>query len=771
MGDPFFPLPDIPIGVEDLYRLNAPGPVRILLTIAADNLSLNDLDLLLLDGSGNIIDVSEGLFATEVLETPGAGDFLVGIRAFRGESAYILSFSSLGILSASAPEMIPAGADFVPGEVLVKFSMGKSSVRQHTAKLAADYGLAAKRSFPSGVALLQIASPKQRLSPGGMNGKLSLPQSEDNALQALTIDTVRRLREEPAIEYAELNFLRQPSRIPNDPLFEFQWHYELINLPAAWDTTIGSDAIIVAVIDTGVLVDHPDLRARLIDGFDFITDPANANDGDGMDPDPSDPGDDPRGASSSFHGTHVTGTVGAGTDNMDGVAGVTWGTRIMPLRVLGVQGGTDADIAQAIRYAAGLDNSSGTLPTERAHIINMSLGGAGFSQTLQDAILAARAQGGVVVAAAGNENTSALQSPAGLDGVIAVAAVDINAAKAFYSNFGPRIDVAAPGGSTAVDLNDDTFVDGVLSTLGTDQGLFVFRLYQGTSMASPHVAGVIALMLAVNPALSPIDIDRLLEGTHPGTTVRITQDFGEPGRDNFFGHGLIDAAAAITAAGILAGSIPPPPTGSSLTVSSQTLNFENFLRSLSFEVINSGTDTLTITEIAVDVPWLTVTPTSGEAPLTVTATVDRTALAEGFHSAMLSITSDAMLGRPTVTVGVDVQVGGETLGDVGSVFVLVLDGDTFETIEQTETDASQHYAYMLPPLAPGTYLILASTDRDGTGVICESEDACGIFPDEVTVVAGQEISGIDFIVSDLISPQRLPSAFRDLRGVLFNRLE
>jgi hypothetical protein len=157
--------------------------------------------------------------------------------------------------------------------------------------------------------------------------------------------------------------------------------------------------------------------------------------------------------------------------------------------------------------------------------------------------------------------------------------------------------------------------------------------------------------------------------------------------------------------------------------------------------------------------------------LTVTATVDRTALAEGFHSAMLSITSDAMLGRPTVTVGVDVQVGGETLGDVGSVFVLVLDGDTFETIEQTETDASQHYAYMLPPLAPGTYLILASTDRDGNGVICESEDACGIFPDEVTVVAGQEISGIDFIVSDLISPQRLPSAFRDLRGVLFNRLE
>jgi serine protease len=667
--------------------------------------------------------------------------------------------------------MIPAGAAFVPGEVLVKFRMGKNGIRQPTATLAADYGLTAKRSFPTGVALLQIASPKPRRSQGGLNGKLSLPQSEDNALKALTIDTVRRLRQEPAVAYAELNFLRQPSRIPNDPLFELQWHYDLINLPTAWDTTMGSDDIIVAVIDTGVLVDHPDLRARLIDGFDFITDPANANDGDGMDPDPSDPGDDPRSASSSFHGTHVTGTVGADTNNTDGVAGVTWATRIMPLRVLGVQGGTDADIAQAIRYAAGLDNSSDALPTERAHIINMSLGGPGLSQTLQDAILAARAQGVVVVAAAGNENTSALQSPAGLDGVIAVAAVDINAAKTFYSNFGPRIDVAAPGGSTAVDLNDDTFVDGVLSTLGTDQGLFIFRLYQGTSMASPHVAGVIALMLAVNPALTPMDIDRLIEGTHPGTTVRITQDFGEPGRDNFFGHGLIDAANAVTAAGILAGSIPPPPTGSTLTVSTQALNFENFLRSLSFEVINSGTDTLTLTEIAVDVPWLTVTPTSGEAPLTVTTTVDRTELAEGSHTAMINITTDAMLGSATATLGVDVRVGGKTLGDVGSVFVLVLDSDTFETIEQTETDASQNYTYTLPPLAPGAYHILASTDRDGNRVVCETEGACGIFPEEVTVVAGQDTLGIDFVVSDLISPQHLPTAFRHLRGVRFNRLK
>ena len=774
LGDAAFPVPNTVAQVEDLYRLSASGPVRLTLTIAADNLVLNDLDLFLLDLNGNLLDVSEGLIATEVLETSEAGEFLVGVRAFQGASAYVLSFSPLAILSAARDAIAPPGAEFIPGEILVKLNTaGKLGMPQQTTAFAAAYGLSRQRLLPGGVNLWKASLPAPAFQRGGLNNKVFLPQSEERALKAWTIETIRRLRQDPNVIYAEPNYLLQPSRLPNDPLVEFQWHYDLIGLPEAWDATVGSDDIIVAVIDTGVLTDHPDLRARLIDGYDFISDPANANDGDGPDADPTDPGDDPQGASSSFHGSHVAGTIGAATNNAVGGAGVTWSARIMPLRALGVQGGTVDDIAQAIRYAAGLPNSSQTLPPERAHAINMSLGGPGFSQTMQDAVSAARAQGVIVVAAAGNNNTSALQTPAGLDGVISVAAVDINAAKTFYSNFGSLIDVAAPGGNLTSDIDGDGFVDGVLSTVGTDGGGFIYRFYQGTSMASPHVAGVIALMLAMNPALTPMDIDRLLAGEHPQTSVRITQDLGASGRDNFFGHGLIDAASAVTAAGILAGTIEPPPTGSTLAVSTQFLNFDNYLRSLAFDALNSGsaTEVLTIVEIATDASWLTVTPTTGAAPLNVTATVDRTGLAEGSHSAVIRITSDATLGDPTATVNVDIRVGGKTLGDVGPVFVLALNSETFETVQQTQTDASQNYAYALPSLDPGTYVILASTDRDGNAEVCEIEDACGIFPNEVTIVEGQNMPDVDFVVSDLASPQGFNAAFHRLRGISINRLK
>ena len=771
VSDPGFPIPGFSAEVEDVYRLTTTGRVRITLIIAADDLSINDLDLLLMDSAGTLLDVSEGLIATEVLEIPGAGDFLVGISAFAGASAYVLSMSSVEGLASPQQEAIPPGAAFVPGDILVKRQPDKLGTRQQAAGFAAAYGLTHITSLPSGVDVLRVSLAPQALQHGVLDAKLRLPLGAENALKALTLDTIHRLRMDPTVEYAEPNWLRQPSRVPTDQFFNAQWHYELINLPEAWDTTVGSDSVIVAVIDTGVLVQHPDLSTRLIGGFDFISDPLQANDGDGIEPNAEDPGDDPQGASSSFHGTHVAGTVGAVTDNASGVAGVTWQTRIMPLRVLGVQGGTAADISQAIYYAAGLPNVSGTVPPERADIINMSLGGLGFSQTEQDAILAARAQGVIVIAAAGNANTSAFHSPASLVGVISVAAVDLNSAKAPYSNFGSGIDVAAPGGNTSVDHNGDGYADGVLSTLGTDQGDFNFRFYQGTSMAAPHVAGVVALMLAVNPSLTPDDIDRLLAGTHPSTTIRITRDLGQPGWDDIFGHGLIDAAAAVIVAGSIPGGSGPTPQGSVLAVSTTRLDFENFLSALAFEVTNAGIGTLTITGITADVPWLTLLPVSGTAPLRVTATVDRTGLAEGVHTATISITSDATQGSPIAIVGVEVQVGGNTVGNIGSVFVLLLESNTRATVAQVATDVSQNYAFTTPAVVPGTYIVVAGTDRDNNGFICELEDACGFFPDVVTITAGQDTPGVNFVVGELSAPQSTSAAFGPLWGMPFARLD
>ena len=228
--------------------------------------------------------------------------------------------------------------------------------------------------------------------------------------------------------------------------------------------TTGANAI-VAVIDTGVVLSHPDLQGQLVDGYDFIKDPAVAVDGDGIDPNPDDPGDrfDPSG-SSSFHGTHVAGTVAAATNNAVGVAGVAFGAKVMPLRVCGrprslMEGGCDIyDIEQAVLFAAGLANDSGTVPPRRADVINLSLGGDIGSPAEQAIFDQAGAAGVVIVAAAGNLEPG--QSPyptypAAYPGLIGVGAVDINKARAYYSNFGSWVSVVAPGGNTGQDVNGD----------------------------------------------------------------------------------------------------------------------------------------------------------------------------------------------------------------------------------------------------------------------------------------------------------------------------
>ena len=292
---------------------------------------------------------------------------------------------------------------------------------------------------------------------------------------------------------------------PNDiPGYAIQrWHYQQIQLPGAWDITTGSTAIRVAVVDTGV-APHPELDSKLVDGRDLVSSATN-QDGDGIDADPTDPGCTISGGS-VFHGTHVAGTIGARSNDGTGVAGVSWGARIMPVRVLDgcVGTGTTFDIMQGVRYAAGLSNDSGTLPSQRAAVINLSLGGSGpCDATIADLYTQVRAQGVVVVAAAGNDAASAPQTPASCPNVISVASVGPLRTRAPYSNFGPSIDVAAPGGDMRRDIDGDGNPDGIYSTHASGGGSNTtptFELLQGTSMAAPHVAGVIALMLTRNPA-------------------------------------------------------------------------------------------------------------------------------------------------------------------------------------------------------------------------------------------------------------------------------
>ncbi len=381
-----------------------------------------------------------------------------------------------------------------------------------------------------------------------------------------------RLAEDPEVEYAEPDEIRQRLRTtPADPQFLLQWHYLSpaapdnepggINLPDAWDTTTGNGGIRIAVLDTGILPNHVDLVGRTVAGYDFISDPLRANDSDGRDGDPTDTGDWVTAADSllfgcpvgdsSWHGTHVAGTVGAAANNGSGGTGVNWVSAIQPVRVLGKCGGPISDIADAIQWAAGLSVAGVPDNATPAQVLNLSLGGPGAcSNTEQTAITAAVAAGAVVVVAAGNSNAdlglpAETESPANCNGVITVAATRRNGGKASYSNFGTTVEIAAPGGDLPLDP------DSVFSTLdaGTTVALNdnAFAYSRGTSMATPHVSGVVSLMLAAKaPATPPLTPTRILQKlqatarTFPAVTGACTT--------STCGAGVVDAAKAVASA-------------------------------------------------------------------------------------------------------------------------------------------------------------------------------------------------------------------------------
>lgn len=371
--------------------------------------------------------------------------------------------------------------------------------------------------------------------------------------KALSTGELQRLASElkasdANIAYVEPDRKMYPLMTPNDASYSSQWDlYETtggIRAPAAWDRSTGS-GVVVAVIDTGIRP-HADLSGQTVAGYDMINDATVANDGGTRDSDPSDPGDwvaagecgtgEPA-SNSSWHGTHVAGTIAAKTNNSTGVAGIAFNAKIQPVRVLGKCGGYTSDIADGMIWASGGTVSGLPVNATPSKVINMSLGGGGACDTTsQNAITSARSRGTVVVVAAGNENQNASNSnPANCSGVITVAATDRNGARAYYSNYGSIVTLAAPGGDVRSSSSN-----GILSTLnaGTKApGADSYAYYQGTSMATPHVAGVVALMLSAKPSATPDQIKAALQSSaraFPGTCSQC-------------GSGILDAAAAVAA--------------------------------------------------------------------------------------------------------------------------------------------------------------------------------------------------------------------------------
>jgi serine protease len=412
-------------------------------------------------------------------------------------------------------------------------------------------GTAAKNDKAQRQARLDVAGAPQGLHIGQLR-RLAVGADvikTDRPLHPNEIKTlINRLRADPRVEYAEVDVRVFPTFTPNDTSYSTQWHYfdatAGINAPAAWDIADGTGEV-VAVLDTGI-TPHSDLSANIVSGYDFITNTTTSRDGDARDSNPNDEGDwyaagecsQVNGSNSSWHGTHVAGTIAAVTNNSLGVAGVAFGAKVQPVRVLGKCGGTSSDIDDAIVWASGGTVSGIPANATPAKVINLSLGGGGTClASTQAAINTAVANGAVVVISAGNSNSDAANfQPASCTNILTVAALDKSGGRASYSNYGTIVDIAAPGGGSG------NYINSTLNAGTTVQGAESYALYQGTSMAAPHVSGVAALVRdASGDTLDPGEIMALIQATSrtiPGTGCSVG-----------CGSGLIDAAAAVVAAG------------------------------------------------------------------------------------------------------------------------------------------------------------------------------------------------------------------------------
>ena len=466
----------------------------------------------------------------------------------------------------------PAAPEYVPDELIVTFrntplsappigSLALASPITAQAVQTSIRAALAPHVSTSRVEVLGISAPIL-----AARVKVAEPSELDLiSAEFLADPNVAAVERNPIVRLEKANVAHLSSSLPtapNDPFYPFQaWHYAMMDLPEAWNNTTGDASVLVAVIDDGIRFDHPGIAANLTsDGRDFVLDDAlvnvcgvglvgRAGDGDGFDADPENPFDGVWNAGlgcyepnpSGNHGLHVAGTIGAvGNDGVWGT-GVNWSVKIRPIRVFDIIGLSDVYwITQGILYAAGLpadDGAGGMVQAATgARVINMSLK-AGPTIFLQNAVTDATNAGALIIASAGNDGTADPNYPAAYSQTLSVSAVGPDQLIASYSTFGSTVDIAAPGG----DISDGGATFGVWSTAWnyvTSTAIVDGTVWNGTSMAAPHVSGVAALLLAQNSALTAADLKARL--------INYAVDVGAAGRDDFYGWGIVNARNSLT---------------------------------------------------------------------------------------------------------------------------------------------------------------------------------------------------------------------------------
>lgn len=487
---------------------------------------------------------------------------------------------------AAAPE------DLSNARVIVKYRADSTMMRV----------LSARSTSAAGMQPLHAATLSQRLSLPLTDGPVLGSRTQSLRGAGLSsAQLAQRLAALPDVEWAVPDERRGIAAVPNDPYFGSgqtgalppagQWYLRAptaalpsaINAVGAWDITTGAPSMTVAVLDTGVRLDHPDLAGKLLPGYDFVNDTRYSNDGTGRDSDPSDPGDwttagycgsgEPA-TTSSWHGTQVAGLIGAATDNGAGIAGTAWNVKVLPVRVLGRCGGEDSDIIAGMRWAAGLSADPYVNPNP-ARVINMSLGSTGSCPpSYRDAIAELNAAGVTVVIAGGNDTGHAVSVPANCAGAVAVAGIRHFGSKVGYSNVGPQMAIAAPAGNCVNESGSCLYP--LMTTINSGGTAPAANTYSdasnysvGTSFAAPLVAGTAALMLSVDPSLTPAALRQALQASArpfpgSGSGAEVTTCRAPTTTDQLecycttstCGAGMLDAAAAV--AQVRAALVPAP---------------------------------------------------------------------------------------------------------------------------------------------------------------------------------------------------------------------
>ena len=728
---------------KDFYRVNLLQGQQIRITTfnAADDLTTqNVLATLHLQDEHNFeISAPSIQFNSEtskVINVSEDGEYIIEISAEDENSdpiLYTLSISRAQStqLSETSTYLNPR-SEFVPGEIVIKFKdqshTSTNNSKIHNAETSdnplayfeSKYLVRQKKDMGNSGFIFTTDAPQLGNKITFESGISKTPEAKALHQKLRTLSVIEHLQTDPNVLYAEPNYLYSASseRVTvNDPLYNQQWNLPMLGVPAAWQASTG-ESVTVAVIDTGINVNHLDNPLNLMDGYDFISDNASADDQE------QGPDDNPHDTGPFQHGSHVTGIIAAATNNALGVSGIAYHASIMPLRVLGVDNkGTNSDIATAILYAAGISNATGQLPSKKADIINLSLGGEDKSNQLEEAIESALAEGVIIVAASGNEGSTTPHYPAAFEGVVGVSSINENKILSNFSNHGDYVDVAAPGGTSVNNILYDGFQDGVLSTFFASE----YVQLTGTSMAAPHVSAIAALMKAINTHLTNTTFDEALR------SGSLTDNLNNP---IYYGNGLINAAKSVNWALNSQGRAPLPP---SLGMYPTKLGFIGANTQAILELKNHGTGTLLV-DVSSENEWIEINKTSvdintglGQYPIKVNSAI----LTEnGTNNGEISVQYNLDgVEQEAITIDVFNTNVQETNANVGTLLVSLslVDGSTpeeplqtFALVEAIKGDDVYHYEFSNVP--QGEYFLQASTDHDGDSQRFDAGEAKGQYP-------------------------------------------